>query len=69
MAQDDSELERAIVELLKNDSLRQKYAKNAMKYVTGKIKWSVVAKKHTMLYEKLIHQLKCELAGQKKEIL
>ena len=66
---DDLELERAIVELLKNDALRHKYGKNASAYVTGKIKWSVVARKHIALYEKLINQLQEERTEKKKEVL
>ncbi|MDD5163011.1 MAG: glycosyltransferase [Candidatus ainarchaeum sp.] len=65
---DDAELERAIVELVKNDELRNKYAKNAFAYVTSTIKWSVVAKKHFALYEKLLSQLKIECTERKKEI-
>ncbi|MBN1941175.1 MAG: glycosyltransferase [Candidatus Diapherotrites archaeon] len=67
--EDDMELERAIVELLKNDALRKRYAKNAVKYVTSKIKWSIVAKKHVSLYEKLIKKLGDELSENKKETL
>ncbi|MDD5148450.1 MAG: glycosyltransferase, partial [Candidatus ainarchaeum sp.] len=65
---DSAELERAIVELLKNDELRKKYAKNASSYVTSTIKWSVVAKKHITLYEKLIAQLQSEWTEKKKEM-
>jgi len=65
---DDVELERAIVELLKNDALRKKYAHNASSYVTEKIKWSIVAKKHFALYEKLIRELHEEVSEKKKEI-
>lgn len=65
---DDAELERAIVELLKNDSLRKKYAANASHYVTEKIKWSIVARKHVTLYEKLIRELQAEVSEKKKEM-
>lgn len=59
---DDLELRSAISHLLKHDSLRKRYAKNASKYVTKRLKWSIVARKHSALYSKLV----CDLAEEKR---
>lgn len=67
--EDDLELEQAIVRLVTHDELRRTYAQRASKYVTKQIKWSIVARKHATLYEKLIKQLREACAGRKKESL
>jgi glycosyltransferase involved in cell wall biosynthesis len=64
---DDVELEHAIAHILKHDNLRRRYAKNAAKYVTKSIKWSIVARKHVSVYEKAIGELKEERRPKKKE--
>ena len=53
---DDDELKRAIVTLLKDDRLREKYSKRALNYVKNKIGWSIVAEKHIKLYDKLLKE-------------
>ncbi len=57
-AGDDDELEQAIVTLLENDSLRERYSKRARKYVAQKISWSKTVDKHLKLYRKLIKDVK-----------
>lgn len=57
---DTFELEHALVRVMKDERLVKRYSENAKKYVTGKIKWSVIAKKHLTLYERLINKLKEE---------
>ncbi len=51
---DDEELERAIITLTKDDSLREKCSQKAILYVKKKISWSIVADKHLRLYRKLL---------------
>ncbi len=64
---DDVELMHAIAHIMKHDELRKRYAKNAAKYVTKQLKWSIVAKKHMALYQKLITDLAEERRPKKKE--
>jgi len=64
---DDVELRLAITHIMKHDDLRKRYAKNAAKYVTKQLKWSIVARKHLALYEKLIADLAEERRPKKKE--
>jgi glycosyltransferase involved in cell wall biosynthesis len=66
---DDVELMHAIAHVMKHDELRKRYAENAAKHVTKEIKWSIVARKHTALYEKLIADLAEECKPKKKEYL
>ena len=55
---DTEELKRALVNIMKDDDLRRKYSKNAIKYVNDKISWPITAGKHIKLYKKLIAGLK-----------
>jgi len=64
---DDLELRHAIAHIMKHDELRKRYAKNAAKHVTKKLKWSIVARKHAALYKKLIDDLAEERRPKKKE--
>ncbi|RLI50587.1 MAG: hypothetical protein DRP09_19875 [Candidatus Thorarchaeota archaeon] len=57
----DYELERAIVGLMKNDNLRNHYAQQAKKYVTNEIKWSITAVKHLRIYEYAKREMQKEL--------
>lgn len=66
---DDVELMHAIAHVMKHEELRKRYAENAAKHVTKEIKWSIVARKHTALYEKLIADLAEECKPKKKEYL
>jgi len=64
---DDMELMNAITHIMKHDEMRKRYAKNAAKYVTKQLKWSIVARKHVALYKKLIADLAEEMRPRKKE--
>jgi len=66
---DDLELMHGISHVMKHEELRKRYARNAAKYVTKQIKWSVIAGKHVALYEKLISDLEEECRPKKKENL
>jgi glycosyltransferase involved in cell wall biosynthesis len=66
---DDVELMHAIAHIMKHEELRKRYARNAAKHVTKQLKWSIVAKKHVALYEKLIGELAEERRPKKKESL
>lgn len=65
--EDDVELMHAIAHIMKHEELRKRYARNAAKHVTKQLKWSIVAKKHVALYEKLIAELAEERRPKKKE--
>ena len=65
---DDLELEQAIIRIMSNNKLRRKYAKRASHYVTKRIQWSIVAKKHVALYQKLRRQMREEQSERKKEV-
>ena len=43
---------RAIVKLLKNKKLREKYSKNALKYVKKVNGWHIISRKTFQIYEK-----------------
>jgi glycosyltransferase involved in cell wall biosynthesis len=64
---DDVELMHSIVHVMKHEDLRKRYSRNAAKHVTKMLKWGIVAKKHTALYEKLIADLAEERRPKKKE--
>ena len=64
---DDMELMHAIIHIMSHEDLRKRYSKNAMKYVTKQLKWSIVARKHAALYQKLISDLEEEKKPKKKE--
>ncbi len=68
-AEDDVELMHAIAHVMKHEELRKRYARNAAKHVTKQIKWSIVARKHVALYQKLIAELREECKPRKKESL
>ena len=65
--EDDFELERAIVMLMMHDDLRKRYAKRASHYVTKKIKWDIVAKKHVRLYENVGKKMRAACAERERE--
>jgi len=52
--EDDFELARAILTLMKDDNLRKVYSKSALNYVKKKIAWPIIARKHIALYKKLL---------------
>ena len=64
---DDLELAVAITHIMKHDALRKRYAKNAAKYVTKRLTWGIVARKHIALYQKLVKDLAEERRPKKKE--
>jgi glycosyltransferase involved in cell wall biosynthesis len=45
------DLKAALLLLLRNDELRELFSNRALEYVQKKIGWSIVAKKHILLYE------------------
>jgi glycosyltransferase involved in cell wall biosynthesis len=45
------DLKAAMLLLLRNDELRELFSNRALEYVQKKIGWSIVAKKHVLLYE------------------
>ena len=45
------DLKAAVLLLLKDNELRELFSKRALEYVQKKIGWSIVAKKHILLYE------------------
>ena len=45
------DLKAALLLLLRNNELRELFSKRALEYVQKKIGWSIVAKKHILLYE------------------
>ncbi len=53
---DREELKRAILMIMGDESLRQKYSQRARSYVRKKISWSITAKKHMQVYKKAIHR-------------
>ena len=55
---DGEELERAIVSIMKDDSLRERLSRRAREYVKHKINWSITVDKHLRLYRKLIAEKK-----------
>jgi 1,2-diacylglycerol 3-alpha-glucosyltransferase len=52
--EDDCELEQAIIMLLSNDTLRERYSRSAKAYVKNRINWKIIVDKHLRLYKKLI---------------
>lgn len=52
--EEDEGLKRAILTLIKDQSLREKYSQKATLYVKEKISWSLIADKHIRLYRKLL---------------
>jgi glycosyltransferase involved in cell wall biosynthesis len=51
---DDEELERAVVSIMKDDALRERFSQKAKDYVQEKISWPIIVTKHIRLYNKLI---------------
>jgi len=66
---EDDELERAILTLAKDDTLREKCSRKALDYVRNKISWSIVAKKHMRLYRKLLEGKKTKIKDLRSEIM
>jgi glycosyltransferase involved in cell wall biosynthesis len=54
----DAELERAIVNMMKDDELRNEYSERATSYVREHISWHITAQKHMKLYKKVIQDRK-----------
>jgi len=50
------DLKVAILTLLKDDELRNRYSKRALEYVKKEIGWSHVAQKHAQLYETVVEK-------------
>jgi len=57
---DDEELKRAILTMMGDDTLRNKYAQKALTYVKNRIGWPITAEKHLRLYRKVIKEKKKE---------
>ncbi len=55
------ELEAAIVLLLRDDELRELFSKRALEYVQTEIGWSIVARKHLVLYRIAMHKEQMKL--------
>jgi glycosyltransferase involved in cell wall biosynthesis len=55
---DGEELERAILSIMKDDSLRDRLSRRAREYVRHKISWSITVDKHLRLYKKLVAEKK-----------
>jgi glycosyltransferase involved in cell wall biosynthesis len=51
---DDGELKRAIVNIVEDDSLREKYSQKARRYVREKISWPITAHKLMKVYSRVI---------------
>lgn len=54
--ENEEELRRAILTIMKESTLREKYSQRARFYVKEKIGWSIIAEKHMRLYKKLLQQ-------------
>lgn len=65
----DQQLRRAIVTLIKDDSLRKEYSERAADYVRERIGWPVVAAKHARLYQRLLSRRKAEETDMRSEAL
>ena len=52
---------------MNDDNFRNVLSKNARRYVARKIKWSVIARKHTEVYKKGIGCVKKEKLIEKKK--
>ena len=55
------DLKAAVLLLLRNDELRELFSKRALQYVQQKIGWSIVARKHILLYEIAIQKEKMKV--------
>jgi len=51
---DEGALKRAIVNIMEDDELRGLYRERAMRYVKERISWDLIARKHMMLYRKVL---------------
>ena len=51
---DDTELKRAIVNIMGDDDLRRAYSERAKRYVANQINWNITARKHETLYRKVV---------------
>jgi glycosyltransferase involved in cell wall biosynthesis len=52
--EDDTELKRAIITIMKDDALRAAYSKRALRYVRTSVGWSITARKHMKIYKRVI---------------
>jgi len=50
----DTELKRAIINIMEDDDLQAEYSKRALNYVRESIGWNITAKKHVKLYRKVM---------------
>jgi len=66
---DADELERAIVAVMQDDSLREKLSTRAAAYVKSKISWPVIVEKHMRLYRKLMDKKQMAETDVKPEAL
>ncbi|UCF99252.1 MAG: glycosyltransferase [Spirochaetaceae bacterium] len=57
---DDTELKRAIMNIMGDDGLRREYSERAKRYVDSQIGWNIIASKHEKLYRKVIMEKKAE---------
>ncbi len=55
------DLKAALLLLLRNDELRELFSNRALEYVQRKIGWSIVAKKHVLLYEIAVQKERMKL--------
>jgi glycosyltransferase involved in cell wall biosynthesis len=55
---DREELKRAILMIMGNSDLRERYALRAKAYVKKKISWSTTARKHMQIYKKAVRSMK-----------
>jgi glycosyltransferase involved in cell wall biosynthesis len=67
--EDDEELEKAILTLMRDDSLREKYSQRATNYVREKIGWPIIAEKHRRLYKKLLEKRRMKERDIKSEVM
>ncbi len=65
IVEDDEELLRATVTLLRDPSLRRQYAARSRRYVKKVVDWRTVARNHLNIYRWAIRHLKEERAGDR----
>jgi glycosyltransferase involved in cell wall biosynthesis len=53
---DETELKRAIMNIMGDDDLRHEYRKRALEYVRTTIGWDITAQKHIQVYKKVIQE-------------
>jgi glycosyltransferase involved in cell wall biosynthesis len=67
--EDDEELEKAILTLMRDNSLRKKYSQRATTYVKERISWPIIAEKHIRLYKKLVEGRATKEKDIKSEVM